>query len=491
MIPGKIKVEPLEIKEIGSVKEVKKGIAKIAGFGSCINGQLIEFSSGLKGLVIGFNEEEVLGLILGEESSIALGEKVFAQQEILGVGTGEEVLGRVVGSLGEPYDGKGKVNPRTFSPIFREAPGVMDRIPITRPLHTGIKIIDTVIPIGKGQRELIIGDRVTGKTTIALDTILNQRDKDVICVYCWIGGGYSGLRRMVRTLKENHALDYTVVVAASASSSPAEQYLAPYVAATLGEYFMYRGRDVLVVFDDLTKHAWIWRELSLLLKRSPGREAYPGDIFYLHSQLMERAANLNPREGGGSMTFLPIVETQQGDVTGYIPSNLIAMTDGQIYLSTSLFHEGFRPAIDLTLSVSRIGSKVQCDAMKEVSSRLRLEYAQYLELLGLTRLKTRVSAEVAEKMKRGETLCSIFSQQPHQPICLEEEIILFYAFSRDILDILPRDSLARFMAGSYTYISTTKPEVIKELSGQKLLTKRIRKRLDEAFVEFFKEERIF
>lgn len=485
-----MKVAPIEIKEVGIVKEVRKGIVKISGMGSCICGGILQFKSGIKGMIIGFNDTEVMALVLGEETEIHLGDKVWTEAEVLKIGVGDGLIGKIVNSLGVVAEGQEKVDCKEYHPIFREAAGVMDRVPIHRQLQTGIKILDMVIPIGKGQRELIIGDRVTGKSTIALDTIINQRDKGVICIYCWVGGGNAGFSRIISSLKERDAFDYTLVVASPASASPAEQYLAPYTAATIGEYFMYKGRDVFVVFDDLTKHAWIWRELSLLMKRSPGREAYPGDIFYLHSQLMERAANLSPENGGGSMTFFPIVETQQGDVTGYIPSNLVSMTDGQVYLSSNLFREGFRPAIDLTLSVSRIGSKVQPDALKEVSSRLRLEYSQYNELLRLTRLKTRVSSEFSEKLKRGQTLCDLLRQGAHQSASFEEEVIIFYAFKRNILEILPEETLKKFMQGIYPFLLVHIPQVLKQIRQEKTLSSSIKEQLDKAFIEFFKQEKI-
>lgn len=485
-----IKLEPFEIKETGEVKEIKKGIVKISGLPSCIYGQWIEVEDKTKGIIIGFDNQKVLSLILGEETSIDIGDRVWAREEIFEVPVGEAFLGRIVNSLGEAVDGKGKIISDKTRPVFSEAAGIMDRIPITEPLYTGIKIMDTTIPIGRGQRELIIGDRVSGKTTLAIDTIINQKEQNVICIYCWIGGSFSSLMRIIGALQEKGALDYSIVVASPASHPAPQQYLAPYVAATLGEYFMYQGRDVLIAFDDLTKHAWVWRQLSLLLERPPGREAYPGDIFYIHSQLMERAGRLSPQLGGGSMTFFPIVETQQGDVTGYIPSNLIAMTDGQIYLSTGLFHEGFKPAIDLGLSVSRIGSKVQCDAMREVSSTLRLEYAQYRDLQRLSRLKTRVAGEVSERLRRGEVLRKLFIQPTHHLICWQEQIILFYAFQRNILDMLPEAGLEEFKDKVYDYLVKNRPQILKDITGEKSLTRGIRNQLDQSFLDFLKAEKI-
>lgn len=485
-----IKLEAFEIKEAGTVKEIKKGIIKVSGLINCIYGQQIDIENRVKGITVGFDADEVLAVILGDEASVDVGDKVWAKTEIYQVPVGEVFLGRLINCLGEAIDDKGDIITQETRPVFCEAAPIMDRVPVSEPLYTGIKILDTCIPIGRGQRELIIGDRVTGKTTLTIDTIINQKDKDVICVYCWIGGSVSAFTRIIQILYEKGALDYSIVVAAPASSPAGQQYLAPYVAATIGEYFMNRGRHVLVVFDDLTKHAWIWRQLCLLLERPPGREAYPGDIFYIHSQLMERAGRLNAKCGGGSMTFLPIIETQQGDVTGYIPSNLVSMTDGQIYLSTPLFHEGFKPAIDLGLSVSRIGSKVQCEAMREISGRLRLEYAQFRELQRLSRLKTGVSKEVSQRIRKGEDLRELFIQAAHQIVSWQEEVVLFYAFQKNILDMLPSGSLLKFKSEIYPYLLKNKPALIKEITQEQTLTKGIKAQLDSGFLDFLKAEKI-
>ncbi|MBI5872840.1 MAG: F0F1 ATP synthase subunit alpha [Candidatus Omnitrophica bacterium] len=487
-----LKIEPFEIKEVGVVKEFKRGIARIEGLPSCIYGQLIEFEDlGRKGLVVDFNEKEVMAFILGDERDIKLGSTVTGRNEVFSVPVGENFLGRVINAVGEPIDDKNpNIKNNGQGLVFRKAPGILDRIPISEQLHTGTKILDAVIPIGRGQRELVIGDRQTGKTTLAIDAIINQKDKNVLCVYCWIGGAHSSLLKIIHTLEEAGALDYTVVVAAPASSSAGEQYLAPYVAAAMAEYFMYSGRDALVVFDDLTKHAWIYRELSLLLERSPGREAYPGDIFYLHSQLMERAGRLNAEMGSGSMTFLPITETLQGDITGYIQSNLVSMTDGQIYISGSLFHEGFKPAIDLGLSVSRIGSKVQSEALREVSDTLRLDYAQYKELMRLMRVKTKLSTEIAEKLRRGEALSRILIQDAHHPVPEIAMIIQLYAFKRKILEILSPEGLNVFCRDIMEYLEETRPQVLQNLANQKTLSAEIKQELDHAFVEFFRKKKV-
>lgn len=482
-----IKIPTLDIKEVGVVKEVKYGIVKVDGLPSCAYGQLVQFHGGIKGIVIGFNQKEVVVIALSNKGKISVGDTVSSLTELVSIPVGEGFLGRIVNSLAEPLDSGKGIPAVDYFPAFNEAPGFIEREPIFEALQTGIKILDLIIPIGKGQRELIIGDRQTGKSTIAVDTIINQKDKDVICIYCWVGGPQVALKKILAVLEQNGVFAYTIVVVSSAGTSAAEQYLAPYTAATLGEYFMSKGRDVLVVFDDLTKHAWIYRQISLLLERSPGREAYPGDIFYLHSQLMERAGQLNKKRGRGSMSFLPIVETLQGDITGYVQSNLISMTDGQIYISGALFREGFKPAIDLSLSVSRIGSRVQCPALREVSEGLRAEYVSYREMLRLTKLRTRLSTEATEKMRRGEALWEILLQQNNHPICLEEEIILFYAFKRKILEVLPPPALKKFVLEFYGYLSKEYPLLIERIKETGELNQEAKAQLNRILVEFFRK----
>jgi F-type H+/Na+-transporting ATPase subunit alpha len=483
-----IKLKPLEIKDTGTVKEIISEVVKIEGLSSCLNGQLIELAPGLMGMVIGFNKKEVQVLVLGDATLINTGDTVYGEQGVFKIPVGNNFISRVVNTFGQPRDNKGKIDESDSYPIFRNAPGVLDRIPIVEPFLTGIKIIDTVIPIGKGQRELIVGDRVTGKTSLVVDTILNQKDKNVVCIYCWIGGSQSSFLKILQDLERNGAMDWTIVISASASDSSAEQYLVPYAASALGEYFMDHGRDVLVAFDNLSRHAWVYRELSLLLERSPGREAYPGDIFYLHSQLVERAGKLNEEKGGGSMTFLPIVETQEGDITGYIQSNLVSMTDGQIYLNTSLFNEGFRPAIDLGLSVTRIGSKVQCEAIKEVSKKLKREHAQYKELVALTTIRTKLSADIELRLSKGEALRDLFIQDRGAPLSIEEIIVLFYAFEKDMPELLEKPKRARFKEHINEYLLKNHSQLIEELKIQKyLLTGEIKRGLDKALEAFFKD----
>lgn len=481
-----IHIPALEVKEVGTVKEVRHGVVKVSGLPSCIYGQLVELSDGVKGMVIGFNPQEVLLIVLGDDRRIHVGDTVFSHSEMLSVPVGDAFVGRMVNCLGQPLDGKGPIAAQEASPAFRQAAGVMEREPLTQPLMTGIKILDLAIPIGKGQRELILGDRQTGKTSLAVDAILNQRERDMVCIYCWVGGSSSAFRKVLHALAQQGAQAYLIGVCAFADHSPAEQYLAPYTAAALGEYFMYHGRDVLVVFDDLTKHAWAYRQMSLLMERSPGREAYPGDIFYVHSQLMERAGRLKASLGGGTMTFLPIAETLQGDVTGYIQSNLISMTDGQIYLNTALFREGFKPAIDMGLSVSRIGSKVQCPAVRELSEGLRLTYTQHREMVRMTRLRTRLSEESMERLRRGEALRELLIQAVGRPVSLAEMIVLFYAFKRKILEVLPEEDLKRFKLEFFLFLQQQHPELVEQLERDQALSPPLRDALNQAFVDYFR-----
>jgi len=480
-------IPQFEINEVGVVRDIRRGIALVSGLPSCVYGQLLRFGDGTKGIVMGFNQKEAMVIILGSEVSISVGDSVVSLSGLLNVPVGEGFIGRIVNALADPLDGKGEIIPTDSYPVFRQAPGVMEREPVVDPLLTGIKIIDLVIPIGRGQRELIIGDRQTGKSTIGVDTIINQAGGDVICIYCWIGGPQSALKKILNTFYQKDCFKHTIVVTASADTTAAEQYIAPYTAAALGEYFMYNGRHVLIVFDDLTKHAWIYRQMSLLLERSPGREAYPGDIFYLHSQLLERAGKLKSSRGGGSMTFFPIAETLQGDITGYIQTNIISITDGQLYISSPLFHEGFKPAIDFGLSVSRIGSRVQYPAIRELGNGLRLEYAQYREMLRMTKLRTRLSNEALDKIRRGGVLSEILVQPAHQPICVEEEIVLFYAFKRKVLETLEPTQLEYFIKEFFTYLKERDPQLVNLLTREKALTAQVITGLNKALIGFFRE----
>jgi len=475
----------LDIKETGTVKDIKKSIVTVNGLPNCMIGQLVNFESGARGIIMSFDEEECSVLVFTGNETIRPKDPAIARIQELTVPAGEDFLGRIVNPLGEPLDRKGPIKHSDLRPVLYKAAGVLDREPISEALETGIKVIDAVIPIGKGQRELIIGDRVTGKTTMAIDSILNQKGKDVVCVYCCTGKSYSHLSKIIQLFQRSKAFEYSIVVSAPAFSSPGEQYLAPYTAAALGEYFMYDGKDVLVVFDDLSKHAWIYREISLLMDSPPGRDAYPGDIFYLHSHLMERAAKLSSKLGGGSMTFLPIVETSEGDITGYIPSNLISMTDGQIYLSTDLFKEGVKPAVDLELSVSRIGHKVQHPALRDLSETLRLEYIQYKRLARMTKIKADISKDVEIRLKKGEALTKLLSQDRDAPVTTEEQIILLYALRQHVLDDLPNPKFDLFKEKIFSFMLQNNPDLVKAVAQKKELNDRIMEGLNESFKEFF------
>ncbi len=483
-----MKIEALDIKEIGKIEELRQGIVKISGLPNCAYGAVIEFDNGLKGMIIEFNAQFAFGIVFGDERKINVGDTVFSKGELLNVPVGDNFIGRVVDPLGKPMDAKGKIEQSVLYPVFRQAAGVMEREPISNPLHTGIKIIDMLIPIGRGQRELIVGDRQIGKTNIGLDAIINQKGKDVICIYCWIGGSSSAFNKIMQTLNQQGCMDYVLAVCASASSSASEQYICPYTAAALGEYFMYKGRDVLIIFDDLTKHSWVYRQMSLLLGRAPGREAYPGDIFFLHSQLMERAGRLKKEFGGGTMTFLPLVEILQGDITGYICSNIVSMTDGQIYLNSGLFQEGFKPAIDLELSVSRIGSKVQSPAIRKLSQGLRYEYVHYRSLLRLTRLRTKLSPEAAQQLQRGHALYELLIQENGSPVSQAEEIAVFYAFSEKILEAIGIEQVRLFKNNFFSYFSKHYGDAVDQLNNKGELTEEIKQLLDKAIREFFRSQ---
>lgn len=476
------------VHEIGRVESIHKFVVNVKGLPSCINGQIVEFAQGGKGLVIGFTPDRVQVLTLKADVSIRTGDEVYNKWEPLLLPAGEAFLGRVVNGLAEPVDGLGPITPSGTYPVFRDAPAVLDRIPVKETLETGILSLDAGIPIAKGQRQLLIGDRLTGKTTVAIDAILNQKGKDVICIYCCIGKPYASLLKIFNTLREKGAMSYSIVISGIASASVGEQYLAPYTACMLGEYFMYNGRDVLVIFDDLTRHAWIYRQISLLLQRAPGREAYPGDIFYIHSQLMERAGYLKPELRGGSMTFFPIVEILQGDVTGYISTNAISMTDGQIYFSTTLFNKGFKPAIDFGLSVSRIGNKAQWPVMKELSKDLRIAYLQYQELLKMTQLRAAgLTKETEKRLKHGQAVTELLIQPKNSPISIEIQVLYLYALKRGILDYLSQAELKRFKQEFPTYVSNWYPGLLGDIRSAQNLSDTNKKRLDECLKRYIQK----
>ncbi len=456
--------EEIKAEKIGRVLEVGDGIAKISGLGEAASQEMLEFetSDGQKINGIAFNlEEETIGaIILGDYLKIKEGDIVKNTGRVLSIRVGDELIGRVINPLGEPQDASGPVfsekSKEVFYPVERTAPSVVAREPVNTPLHTGIKAIDSMIPIGRGQRELIIGDRQIGKTSIAIDAIINQgRDKRYetpICIYAAIGQKESKIAKIVATLKEQGAMDYTIVVSAPASSPASLWYLAPYAAAAIGEYFMHQGKDALVIYDDFSKHAWAYRELSLLLRRPPGREAYPGDIFYLHSRLLERAAKLNKENGGGSLTALPIVETQLGDVSAYIPTNIISITDGQIYLEPELFFQGIRPAVNVGLSVSRVGSKAQTKAMKKVAGRLRLELAQFRELAAFAQFASELDESTRKRLERGKVLTEILRQGELEPMTFEKQVVLIFAGTQGHLDDIAVADIKKFSEGLLEYL---------------------------------------
>lgn len=479
-----------EMREVGVVREIRESIARVEGLPSVLNGQIVHFGHEGKGMVMGFSEKEVLILMFSGKENIKAGDEVWSRGEAFTLPAGDGYLGRVVNPLCEPCDGKPDIIPDAHLDAFKVAPGVMERKPVAEPMDTGVKILDAIIPIAKGQRQLLIGDRMTGKTTIGLDTIINQKGKNVICIYACIGRSYSNLLKVIEVMKAEDCLDYSIIVAGVASSAVGEQFLTPYTACVLGEYFMNRGKDVFVVFDDLTKHAWVYRQLSLLLNRPPGREAYPGDIFYIHSQLVERAGQLSDENGGGSMTFFPICDTLQGDVTGYVQTNLISMTDGQTVVSTELFNQGIKPAIDFGLSVSRIGNKVSVPAMKKLAGKLRLEYLQYKELVRMTQLKTTLSDEAAARIRRGEVITELLMQNKQEPAPIEEQIIHLFALKLGILDSLSNQSLKNFKKEIYAYAQKEFSSVLAELRNDFDITDNVKKGLEEMFRAYFKAQNV-
>jgi F-type H+-transporting ATPase subunit alpha len=481
-------IESVSISEVGRVREIKQAIIKVEGLQNCMLGQLVTFGNGMKGFVMGFNQSEVLVLLLGLSKGIKAGDEVFLREESFKVPVGKKFVGRIINALCEDLDGKGAIQGDGIAEIFRDAPSVLDREPVNHMMATGIRIIDSILPIGKGQRQLIIGDRMTGKTSIAVDSILYQKGRDVLCIYCCIGSAYSAFETVVSLLKEKGALDYTIVVAALASSPIGEQYLAPYTASALGEYFMHSGMDVLVVYDDLTKHAWAYRELSLLLERPPGREAYPGDIFYLHAQLMERGAHLSAQHGGGSMTLLSIANTLQGDISGFIPTNLISMSDGQIYLNATLLGEGFKPAVDLGLSVTRIGTKIQPKGFRELTKDLELKYIQYRELLKATRLRSGISEEITARLRHGEKLEKLFVQDRSSPSSIAEQHIVYFAFKEKFLDKLTDEHFEQFKKKIFSFVGKAMPATVKNMEMGAELSGKEEEELKKCLMGFLHEQ---
>ncbi len=462
--------DEFSIEEGGYVHHLHDGIAAVKGISKAMYGEIVLFENGLKGLVQNIDETEILCMVLGDEQTLTEGTRVLRTKRRAGIPVGDSILGRVVDALGAPIDGKGEIEAKDWYMLERKAAGVIERQSVNVPLQTGIMAIDSMFPIGRGQRELIIGDRQTGKTAIAVDTILNQKDKDVICVYVAIGQKASTIAQVMTNLKKHGAMDYTVVVAATASAPAALQYLAPYSGTAIAEYFMDQGKDVLIVYDDLSKHAVAYRALSLLLERSPGREAYPGDVFYLHSRLLERSCRMDEAHGGGSITALPIIETQAGDVSAYIPTNVISITDGQIYLESDLFFEGFRPAVNVGLSVSRVGGAAQTKAIKSVSGTLRIDLAQYKEIESFSQFSSELDTSTREQIEYGQQLMELLKQPLYQPKSLERQAItLCVATSRKLLGI-PKEKVAGFVADFYGHMEENKPEILEFIRNEKQFT---------------------
>lgn len=475
----------LDISNTGTVLEVGDGIARIYGLSDAMAGELLEFENGTIGMALNLEESNIGAVIFGKTQGIKEGSIVKGLGKVAEVPAGNEMLGRVVDALGNPIDGKGSITADKYMPIERQASGIIARKPVTQPMQTGIKAIDGMFPIGKGQRELIIGDRQTGKTAIAIDAIINQKNNDVLCIYVAIGQKRSTVAQIYKKLEEAGALEYTTIVAATASESAPLQYLAPYSGVAMGEYFMDQGKDVLIVYDDLSKHAVSYREMSLLLKRPPGREAYPGDVFYLHSRLLERAAKLSDKLGGGSITALPIVETQAGDISAYIPTNVISITDGQIFLETDLFNSGFRPAINAGVSVSRVGGAAQVKAMKQVASKVKLELAQYTELLTFAQFGSDLDKATKAQLERGHRIMEILKQPQYQPFNVERQVISFYAVVNGHLDDIEVVDVRRFEKELLEYLKSN-TNILTEIAEKKALDKDLEEKVKSEIATFKK-----
>ncbi len=479
----------LDIADTGTVLEVGDGIARIYGLSNAMSGELLKFENGVMGMALNLEEDNVGAVIFGETEGIKEGSLVKSTGKVAEVPAGEGVLGRVVNALGNPIDGKGSIENSKYMKIERPAYGIIDRKPVSEPLQTGIKAIDGMFPIGKGQRELIIGDRQTGKTAIAIDTIINQKNSGIICIYVAIGQKRSTVAQIYKKLEELGAADYTVIVAATASESAPLQYLAPYAGVAMGEYFMEQGKHVLIVYDDLSKHAVAYREMSLLLRRPPGREAYPGDVFYLHSRLLERAAKLSDELGGGSITALPIVETKAGDISAYIPTNVISITDGQIFLETDLFNSGFRPAINPGVSVSRVGGSAQIKAMKQVASKVKLELAQYNELLAFTQFGSDLDKATRDQLNRGARIMEVLKQKQYNPYKVEEQVVSFYCATNGYFDTIPVEKVKSF---EHDLIESLRDnsEILNEIQNAGMVSDQTKVKLDE-YIKSYKQDYIW
>lgn len=474
----------IEQSETGTVLIVGDGIARVSGLTNCMSGELLEFEDGTFGMAQNLEENSVSVVLFGSDQGISEGQTVKRTGKVVSVPVGEAMIGRVVNAIGQPIDGAGPIETTEYRPVESPAPGICDRQPVKEPLQTGIKAIDSMIPIGRGQRELIIGDRQTGKTTIATDTILNQKGKDVICIYVAIGQKRSTVASLVAELQAGGAMDYTIVVAATASETSPLQYIAPYSGCAMGEYFMNKGKHVLIIYDDLSKHAVAYRALSLLIRRPPGREAYPGDVFYLHSRLLERAAKLSDEKGGGSLTALPIIETQAGDVSAYIPTNVISITDGQIFLETEMFNAGFRPAINPGISVSRVGGSAQIKAMKKIAGPIRIDLAQYRELASFAQFGSELDADTTERLAQGARIKEMLKQPQYQPMPVEYQVIIIYAATQKHLLDIPVEDVLRFEKGLFEFIQTKYPEIPEAIRTEKVISDKTEEALVKAINEF-------
>lgn len=474
----------LEIEETGKIISIADGVAKVYGLKNIMAGEMVEFENGDKGMALNLEESSVGIVILGKGEGLKEGASVKRLKKLLKVPVGEALIGRVVNALGEPIDAKGVINANEYRFVEEKAKGIMARKSVHEPLHTGIKAIDALVPIGRGQRELIIGDRQTGKTTVAVDTIISQRGQGVICIYVAIGQKQSTVAQVVKRLEEHGAMEYTIVVNAGASDPAALRYLAPYTGVTMGEFFRDNAKHALIVYDDLSKHAVAYREMSLILRRPPGREAYPGDVFYLHSRLLERASKLNDELGAGSLTALPIIETQAGDVSAYIPTNVISITDGQIFLETDLFNSGIRPAINVGLSVSRVGGAAQIKATKQVSGTLRLDLAQYRELQAFAQFASDLDEASRKQLERGQRMVELLKQPPYSPLSVEKQVVLIFAGTKGFLDDIAVSRIKEFEDGIYPFIEAKHPDIFEQIRSKKALDSDLEEKLAKAINEF-------
>ncbi|AQW88057.1 ATP synthase, F1 complex, alpha subunit [Campylobacter pinnipediorum subsp. caledonicus] len=474
----------IDVEETGKVISVADGVANVYGLKNIMAGEMVEFESGERGMALNLEESSVGIVVLGKTNTISEGTSVKRLKKLLRVPVGDALIGRVVNALGEPIDAKGPIEATETRFVEEKAKGIMARKSVHEPLQTGIKAIDALVPIGRGQRELIIGDRQTGKTTVAIDTIINQRGQDVVCIYVAIGQKQSTVAQVVKKLEEYGAMDYTIVVSAGASDAAALQYLAPYAGVTMGEYFRDNSRHALIIYDDLSKHAVAYREMSLILRRPPGREAYPGDVFYLHSRLLERASKLNDELGAGSLTALPIIETQAGDVSAYIPTNVISITDGQIFLESDLFNSGIRPAINVGLSVSRVGGSAQIKATKQVSGNLRLDLAQYRELQAFAQFASDLDESSRKQLERGQKMVEVLKQPPYSPLPVENQVLIIFAGSKGYLDDIETSSVTKFEAELYPYVEAKSPEIFEQIRTKKAIDKELEEILHKVIKEF-------